>query len=762
MVDYTSIPALFRAGDIGVSSEWRDITYDWSPLLTADGVFIYSYLRDSFDNQRILRPFILDPDGPTKQRIQRVLGRKSAYAVQGPEYLLETVGLLHVEVQRGPSADPDRLKYTTTTYYVVGRLDHPVLDWPIMERVLNALMIALDEPSSEPGFVERQRKAQAALRSLGQAGMLQNEHPEHLFEPDGVWPALLPTLVEDKRWVACFAHLHGLKAIDRFRRHARTWVEWTQRRSERAEQENMAIREQVVGAQRRSRSTTWMRETRTAIHTRMSTLGGTDGPEVTSGPSVPPMSLARPRGIEVTSGLSGTSEEITHGDALAAHQCDVPHLSLDRQLINSSSSGEETSIQSFSGTTDHPVNQADPALHSTPCPRVAPHLREDELVSGCVDARFWRTVQQILHATEGRYAHTEGEKKAIRRLLNKTGAPAGVVLAALRAVATLSSPERPQTLADALQLPTFHTCLQHAIALLPAQAAPAQASTWQDWLALYRSVGRPHRLRNVDVEDYHVLRALFERQPDACWDVLSRARHAAVQPELSPAYLRRALLNNQKEGAVLSQPYASPSAYETEASDVVTPFPVSAATHDASTSDPRLSLLRAESVSIDILTDGMTEAYIRAWIAEADARETDVYRRSSWLRWGLMSGHLPHEHPALRTRCKPSSANVRHAIEAVSNVEPTILDSELHTSWQATLTALREQVPRSDFDTWIKPCVFIALEPSTDPAQARRAVVGTPNIFVRQEIETTFYARISQTLSSVLDTPVELEIVIGS
>ncbi len=167
MVDYPSHPALFRAGDIGVSSEWRDITYDWSPLLTADGVFIYSYLRDSFDNQRMLRPFILDPDGPTKQRIQRVLGRKSAYAVQGPEYLLETVGLLHVEVQRGPSADPERLQYTTTTYYVVGRLDHPVLDWQMLERVLQALMIALDEPSAELGVTEQQRKAQAALRSLG-------------------------------------------------------------------------------------------------------------------------------------------------------------------------------------------------------------------------------------------------------------------------------------------------------------------------------------------------------------------------------------------------------------------------------------------------------------------------------------------------------------------------------------------------------------------------------------------------------------------
>src|SRR3712207_5075652 len=144
-----ALPALFRAGDIGVSSEWRDITYDWAPLLTADGVFIYSYLRDMFDNQRVLRPFILDPDGPTKQRIQRVLGRRTSWAIRGPEYLLETVGLLHIEVQYGASIDVERPRHTAAAYYVVGRLDHPVLDWSMLERILDALMPALESPFAD-------------------------------------------------------------------------------------------------------------------------------------------------------------------------------------------------------------------------------------------------------------------------------------------------------------------------------------------------------------------------------------------------------------------------------------------------------------------------------------------------------------------------------------------------------------------------------------------------------------------------------------
>src|SRR5688500_1245925 len=96
-----ALPALFRAGDIGVSSEWRDISYDWSPILTAVGVFIYSYLRDTYEHQRNLRPFLLTPEGPTMKSIQQKLGLRSPYAMQGPVYLLCTVGLLHVEVGYG-------------------------------------------------------------------------------------------------------------------------------------------------------------------------------------------------------------------------------------------------------------------------------------------------------------------------------------------------------------------------------------------------------------------------------------------------------------------------------------------------------------------------------------------------------------------------------------------------------------------------------------------------------------------------------------
>ncbi|MDQ3904838.1 MAG: hypothetical protein M3300_05175, partial [Actinomycetota bacterium] len=244
-------PALFRAGDIGVSSEWRDISYDWPPVLTAAGVSIYSYLRDTYDHQRSLRPFILNPDGPTKTLIQQMLGYRTSWAIQGPEYLLSTVGLLHIEVGYGPSPDPERPKRTRVAYYVVGRLDHPVLDWSMVDRLLDALMIALAEPEIDHVPAERQRKAQAALRSLAQAGMFQNIDPEDLFYLYGAWPALLPTLVEDERWIALFAHLHGTDAVSRYRKQARAWVEYAQRTAARLMQENRAIGDQLLAAQRR-------------------------------------------------------------------------------------------------------------------------------------------------------------------------------------------------------------------------------------------------------------------------------------------------------------------------------------------------------------------------------------------------------------------------------------------------------------------------------------------------------------------------------
>jgi hypothetical protein len=350
-----SLPGLFRAGDIGVSSEWRDITYDWAPLLTADGVFIYSYLRDMFDNQRILRPFLLDPDGPAKQRLQRVLGHKTGYALRGPEYLLETVGLLYIEVRYGASLDAERPRHTAAAYYAVGRLDHPALDWCVLERVLDALMPALEPSAADKETATRQKDAQAALGSLGLRGMLQNVDPEHLFEPDGAWPGLLPTLIMDERWTRLFSALHGADAVQSYRWQARAWVEWANRRAMSAMQANDANRDQLLAAQRRGQRSgghnTPLAVSSTPHGGAPSTSTGsagvnTSGTPVPGGlgmihiPPVPAVSPACPRGLGMTQTPSGTDDALAYGEAIQSDMYVVPAESLNRQLINLGSSSE--------------------------------------------------------------------------------------------------------------------------------------------------------------------------------------------------------------------------------------------------------------------------------------------------------------------------------------------------------------------------------------------------------------------------------------
>jgi chromosomal replication initiator protein len=74
--------------------------------------------------------------------------------------------------------------------------------------------------------------------------------------------------------------------------------------------------------------------------------------------------------------------------------------------------------------------------------------------------------------------------------------------------------------------------------------------------------------------------------------------------------------------------------------------------------------------------------------------------------------------------------------------------------WQAALGDLQVQMPREEFDTWMKPTSLVAIED-------RLVIVGTPNIFVRQELEGRYVAPITETLTTILGYPVEIQVVIG-
>lgn len=735
-------PAVFRAGDLGVSAEWRDISYDWSPLLTPDGVYIYSYLRDTYDQQRSLYPFLLIPEGPTKKKIQTRLGLKSAYAMHGPEFLLMTVGLLHVDVVYGQGTDPERPHHTHVAYYVVGRLDHPVLDWPMLERVLDALMIALGPTASEKAELSHQKKAEAALRSLGQAGLLQDCDPKDLFYELGAWPTLLPTLVGDPRWATLFAHLHGTSAMQRYRHQARMWAEYAQRYVARLEQDNQAIRDQVLSAQRSGprRSDTavtgsFVEQSEPAAVTRpLSQIRVTTPVEVTSTGVVTSESPASHLPAQVTSTGSVTTgascRPAAEGAGVAMNQAES--LAGDQLTHDRCCRGAISSTDLLVTLAENSDTHTDTSSDNLPL--IEPHLRDAELGSTRFDGYFWCTVNDILYGSAERYDFSPGEKQAVFRQFKRQHVAVGVVLAALRASVTRLAPEQRRTLADVLRQPLFHACLQRALALLPARiAAPDDAHSWPAFLAAYRRVGFGSGLREVSVPDYNVLHGLFIKQATDCWDILSRIEHMAEVPDLSPRYLQRAIVNNQRAAtesalAGVVQPAAcrpgaldaSPAARSRSAT------PGQSARHDQ-----RRALLEREGLKPQLLTSEMTEAFIQSWIAEADARQDQIKSRQRWLVWGLTSGALPQDHPTLPPRAPEQPRLGRQSGFHVAPAQPTPSFERLpgfapqpEQVWQIVCARLQGHVTDDLCRQWLVGSTLHAIAPAPGDPRLMVAYLG--------------------------------------
>jgi hypothetical protein len=273
--------------------------------------------------------------------------------------------------------------------------------------------------------------------------------------------------------------------------------------------------------------------------------------------------------------------------------------------------------------------------------------------------------------------------------------------------------------------------------------------------------------------DYHVLHALFNDQPDHCWEVLSKVEHAARLPDLSPRYLQRAIFNNQRLAAqrvVAPMEPAQPwRQHQPEHSGMV-----QADTYGPTPSigvDPRCPLLAQEGLKPQLLTAEMTEAFIQAWLQEADARAAQIKDRRGWLVWGLTSGFLPGAHPKLPPRSGPMQQSrptfqqheqqtiARPDSDRASSMPPSAVPSTAasgqHTAWRTVLDQLETALPRREFETWLKETALIDLD-------AGRAIIGTPNIFAREKLEAHYLPLIQHTLQFVLGQAVDVQVVIGA
>ncbi|HEY0601522.1 MAG TPA: chromosomal replication initiator protein DnaA [Herpetosiphonaceae bacterium] len=75
--------------------------------------------------------------------------------------------------------------------------------------------------------------------------------------------------------------------------------------------------------------------------------------------------------------------------------------------------------------------------------------------------------------------------------------------------------------------------------------------------------------------------------------------------------------------------------------------------------------------------------------------------------------------------------------------------------WQAALGDLQLQLPRSEFDTWIKETTLVDLADN-------QAIIGTPNIFAREKLEGRYVNPIRDALHTILGYPVQIQVVIGN
>ncbi|HEX6288226.1 MAG TPA: DnaA N-terminal domain-containing protein [Herpetosiphonaceae bacterium] len=746
------------------------MTLDWTPLVGMTGVFLYAYLTDLGAHQQAQRR---TPATPAPAVLQARLGLPEPWQVVGSLYLLTAAGLLQrppwVPPHAAPAADPAPR----------------VLDWDTLDRVLTALMPALDPTHPEHAI------GQAAVRVLSQGGILQNAEPAYRFYADGAWPDLVPRLLNDARWTRLFTQLHGTAALRVYRRRARAWVAQAQRARARQQQAQRPDEEPEDGdggtggagssdpggaalpptAAPETSPTTEARAARgSAAVADLSplcrrcvasvsppvardpdpratprTLSLPDQPRVARDPdprATPsnvsladhqrvardPIPPATPR----TLSLADQRPVARDPDPRATRYVDRPQeppaqVSLaDRDVSLPDRSLTEESLTTQDSDNDTIDDSASDTLLS-----IARHLRAEELASTRQDLAFWREVHRILSGSDTRYPHTPGEKKAAERRFKRQQIPVGVVLAALRAVMALPPPLRPCTFGDAITSDTFQAGVQQACALVPTLLP--QPPTGRDWHALlhaYRTVGRVVGLRDVGRADYVTLHALFASQPDGCWQAIERWRDHPP-PRVSPAALRRAVTRATRP----EQPPLPLADWPARAAD-----------------DPRRALLKEAGVSVTLLTPDMTADYLRAWIAEADARADALHNRAAWLTWGIRSGQFPHAHPQLRAR----RAAHPQAPPPPPPPPPTPISAEQQAwqqLWSTVQRRLSEHVPAQDYATWLHETALLELA-------SGEAIVGTPNIFARDKVAATYAPLIAQTLQQQTRQPIRVQVVL--
>ena len=153
--------------------------------------------------------------------------------------------------------------------------------------------------------------------------------------------------------------------------------------------------------------------------------------------------------------------------------------------------------------------------------------------------------------------------------------------------------------------------------------------------------------------------------------------------------------------------------------------------------------LQAISRYLDTQTNVVSRPALFVWLARHNFGTT------------LLAGHKPRAARRGKARRTPSTLAVNDAHRYLVPAQHTEPGSpELTAVWQGVLDQFSRTLSRSDYETWIAPSTLVALDDGV-------AVVVTPNIFVKQEVEQRYRGVLEEYLSSACGQPTVLQAVIG-
>ena len=154
----------------------------------------------------------------------------------------------------------------------------------------------------------------------------------------------------------------------------------------------------------------------------------------------------------------------------------------------------------------------------------------------------------------------------------------------------------------------------------------------------------------------------------------------------------------------------------------------------------------AATSMIDITMEGVAEDISAAHAALAAEAHSGV------------AGDLQAALEAVRaavTTDRQSQAQACPPQQPISGTRSSVAQSTEDPRWRAAKAVLQETMPDQDYSTWIAPLMLLH-------AEDRLVVVGTPNCFVRSEIQHTYAAALQEALEQAWGRAVAVELVIDT